>query len=78
MTYPPIVFELETAGGLAARVPLFLMCGYSAAHFVSPATHNALLDICRTHGHVHRDRQDPLADWVLATAQDTTGSPAPL
>ena len=57
---------------LAARVPLFLMCGYSAAHFVSSGTHGALRDICRTHQRVHSGTQDPLAMWVLNSAHDAS------
>jgi hypothetical protein len=63
--------------GLAARVPLSLMCGYSAAHFVSAGTHRALRDICGTHGHVHRGTQDPLAMWVLNSAHDTGREASP-
>lgn len=64
--------------GLAARVSLSLMCGYSAAHFVSPGTHGALRDICGTHGQVHRGTQDPLAMWVLNSAHDTSDDASPL
>jgi hypothetical protein len=59
---------------LSERVPLFLMCGYSAAHFVSTSTHRALLDICRSHSGVHRDVQDPLGNWLLTAAHN--GGPA--
>jgi hypothetical protein len=68
----------ELWNGLGDRVPLFLMCGYSAAHFVSPGTHRALRDICGAHGRVHRDAEDPLAVWVLNSAHDTPGQSAPL
>jgi len=30
-----------------------LLCGYSAAHFVSTGTHRALLEICAAHSHRH-------------------------
>lgn len=53
---------------LGARVSFFLMCGYSAAHFVSTGTHRALLDICKAHSAVHHHTQDPLANWLLNTA----------
>jgi hypothetical protein len=56
---------------LSARTPIFLMCGYSAAHFVSSATHRALLDICKTHSNVRRDDQDPLGTWLLNAAHNT-------
>lgn len=53
---------------LGDRIPFFLLCGYSAAHFVSTATHRALRDVCAAHSKVHRDAQDPLATWLLDTA----------
>ena len=53
---------------LASRVPLSLMCGYSAAHFVAPNSHRALRDICAAHSDVHADESDPLAVWLLNTA----------
>ena len=63
--------------GLAERVDLSLMCGYSAAHFVSPNTHRALRDICGAHDHVCRSLDDPLASWLLTSAHNslaTTGA----
>ena len=50
----------------ASREPLSLMCGYSAAHFVSDETHRALRDICSAHSAVRTDPQDPLAVWLLS------------
>jgi hypothetical protein len=61
---------------LSERVPIFLMCGYSAAHFVSTSTHRALLDICKAHSGIHRDVQDPLGDWLLTSAHDAARSSA--
>jgi hypothetical protein len=55
---------------LGSRASMFLMCGYSAAHFVSTGTHRALLDICKTHSGVHHHVQDPLANWLLNTAHN--------
>jgi len=63
---------------LAERVSLFLMCGYSAAHFVSTSTHRALLDICRAHSGVHRDARDPLGDWLLNAAHNSAASSSSL
>ena len=61
--------KLETLwNGLGERLPLFLLCGYSAAHFVATATHRALRDICSAHTAVHRHAQDPLATWLLNCA----------
>lgn len=51
---------------LASREPLSLMCGYSAAHFVSDETQRALRDICSAHSAVRTEPQDPLAVWLLS------------
>jgi hypothetical protein len=58
---------------LSERTPIFLLCGYSAAHFVATGTHRALMEICRAHTDVHRHASDPLADWVLTAAHNTPG-----
>jgi hypothetical protein len=63
---------------LGARAPLFLMCGYSAAHFVSTGTHRALLDICKSHSGVQHHAQDPLANWLLNTAHNGARASASL
>lgn len=55
---------------LAARTPLDLMCGYSAAHFVTGNTHRALREICRAHTHVHSVPHDPMAGWILTSAHN--------
>jgi hypothetical protein len=55
---------------LGERTPFFLLCGYSAAHFVATSTHRALRDICGAHSSVHRHPQDPLATWLLNSAHD--------
>jgi hypothetical protein len=61
--------ELEELWNRAGEmVPLSLMCGYSAAHFVAASTHRGLRDICLTHTDVRRNAQDALANWVLTTA----------
>jgi hypothetical protein len=54
---------------LLVRVDLTLMCGYSAAHFVSAGTENALRDVCSAHANVRVEAQDPLAAWLLEQAQ---------
>jgi hypothetical protein len=74
----PDAIKLETLwNDLGARTPYFLMCGYSAAHFVSTNTHRAMRDICGAHSAVHRHAQDPLASWLLTAAHnrpDPSGS----
>jgi hypothetical protein len=59
---------------LGERIPFFLLCGYSAAHFVATATHRALRDICSAHTTVHRHEQDPLATWLLNSAHNAPGA----
>jgi hypothetical protein len=61
---------------LGERASLSLMCGYSAAHFVSSGTHRALLEICRSHSGVHHHPHDPLANWLLTTAHNDSRSAA--
>ncbi|HYT67672.1 MAG TPA: MEDS domain-containing protein [Vicinamibacterales bacterium] len=56
---------------LGDRVPIFLLCGYAAAHFVSNGTHRALREICKAHSDVHRHAQDPLAAWLLTAAHNS-------
>ena len=66
---------LETLwNDLGERVPFFLLCGYSAAHFVATSTHRALRDICGSHSGVHRHAQDPLASWLLNSAHNASGA----
>lgn len=59
---------------LGERIPFFLMCGYSAAHFVATATHRALREICAAHSGVHRHAHDPLATWLLNSAHNAPGA----
>jgi MEDS: MEthanogen/methylotroph, DcmR Sensory domain len=59
---------------IGERVPFFLLCGYSAAHFVATATHRALREICAAHSDVHRHAQDPLATWLLNSAHNAPGA----
>jgi DcmR-like sensory protein len=69
--------RLETLWNrLGERTPFFLLCGYSAAHFVATATHRALRDICSAHTAVHRHSQDPLANWLLNSAHNAPGAAA--
>ena len=57
--------------GLLEQRPIFLMCGYSAAHFVSAGTHRALLDICQAHSNVQSDDHDALGNWLLNASHNT-------
>ena len=62
--------------GLAHEVSFSLLCGYGAAHFVSPASYGALRDICSEHTDVRRHEQDALANWLLMAAHDPVASSA--
>jgi MEDS: MEthanogen/methylotroph, DcmR Sensory domain len=67
----PEAIKLETLwNALGERASIYLLCGYSAAHFVATSTHRALRQICRTHARVHRSAQDPLAVWLLKSAHN--------
>jgi hypothetical protein len=61
---------------LGERTPLFLLCGYSAAHFVAAGTHRSLREICAAHSSVHRHAQDPLANWLLNSAHNAADAAA--
>jgi hypothetical protein len=50
---------------LAVRHSFQLLCGYSAAHFASRDAEMVLTSICQTHTHVHRNKKDLLAEWIL-------------
>ena len=67
----PDAIKLETLwNDLGERTSYSLMCGYSAAHFVSSSTHRAMRDICGAHSCVHRHAQDLLASWLLTAAHN--------
>ena len=55
------------------KVPIYLLCGYSAAHFVPAGTHRMLREICAAHSGVEQHPHDPLASWVLTTAHNCSG-----
>jgi len=66
--------KLETMWNQLAEVaPFSIFCGYMAAHFAPPATHQALRNICAAHTDVRRNEQDALANWLLTNAH-TSGS----
>jgi hypothetical protein len=68
---------LETLWNVTAeKVPIYLLCGYSAAHFVPAGTHSRLREICAAHSGVEQDAHDPLASWVLTTAHNCGTDPS--
>jgi hypothetical protein len=65
---------LEALWNVAAeKIPIYLLCGYSAAHFVSAGTHRALCEICAAHSGIERHEPDSLASWILTTAHNSAG-----
>jgi len=54
---------------LAQEIPMTLMCGYSAAHFVSAGTRGRLSEVCQAHAHTRAHDADLLAAWLLDTAR---------
>jgi hypothetical protein len=50
---------------LGQRESFTLFCGYASGHFGDPKTAKALADICAAHSHLHRKRDDLLAEYLL-------------
>ena len=55
----------ELWNALAARCSFRLMCGYSSAHFASPAAEAKLHPVCAAHTHLETKQDDPLAGWLI-------------
>lgn len=50
---------------LGRRESLTLFCGYASGHFGDPKTARALAEICAAHSHLHRKKDDLLAEYLL-------------
>jgi DcmR-like sensory protein len=62
-------FALEQMwNALGAEIPFTLLCGYSSAHFTTPASQRSLRAICGTHTHVAAEADDTLGRYLLAIA----------
>jgi hypothetical protein len=59
---------------LGQRECFTLFCGYASGHFGDPRTADAMAGICAAHDHVHRKRDDILAEFLLD--QQAAGSRA--
>lgn len=58
--------QLEVLWNLLGQRECFtLFCGYASGHFGDPRTADALAGICAAHDHVHRKRDDILAEFLL-------------
>jgi hypothetical protein len=53
---------------LGQRESYTLFCGYASGHFGDPKTAKVLADICESHTHLHRTRDDLLAEYLLQQA----------
>ena len=53
---------------LGQRESYTLFCGYASGHFGNPKTAKVLADICESHTHLHRTRDDLLAEYLLEQA----------
>ena len=53
---------------LGQRESFTLFCGYASGHFGNPKTAKVLADICESHTHLHRTRDDLLAEYLLEQA----------
>jgi hypothetical protein len=54
----------EMWNALGRRESFTLFCGYASGHFGDPRTAQALNDICEAHSHLHRKKDDLLAEYL--------------
>ena len=55
----------ELWNALGEREWFTLFCGYASGHFGDPKSAKMLNDICNAHGHLHRKKDDLLAEFLL-------------
>jgi hypothetical protein len=55
----------ELWNDLGRRESYTLFCGYASGHFGNPKTAKMLADICAAHSHLHRKKDDLLAEFLL-------------
>jgi hypothetical protein len=55
----------ELWNDLGRRESYTLFCGYASGHFGDPKTARALQEICDAHSHLHRRKDDLLAEFLL-------------
>lgn len=56
----------ELWNALGRRESFTLFCGYASGHFGDPKTAPMLQAICAAHSHLHRKKDDLLAEFLLA------------
>ncbi len=59
-------YQLEELwNALGRRESFTLFCVYASGHFGDPKTAKVLADICASHSHLHRKKDDILAEFLL-------------
>ena len=59
-------YQLEVLwNALGKREPFTLFCGYASGHFGDPKAAGMLGAICEAHSHLHRKKDDLLAEYLL-------------
>jgi hypothetical protein len=67
----------ELWNDLGRRESYTLFCGYASGHFGDPKSARALQDICEAHSHLHRKKDDLLAEFLLDQQSGTrAGAPS--
>jgi len=68
-------YQLEVLwNALGKREPFTLFCGYASGHFADPKGASALGPICEAHSHLHRKKDDLLAEYLLDQQDVDTAS----
>ena len=65
----------ELWNALGRRESFTLFCGYASGHFGDPRTATALQEICASHSHLHRKKEDLLAEYLLEQRADLSPQP---
>jgi hypothetical protein len=70
-------YQLEVLwNALGKREPFTLFCGYASGHFGDPKAASALGPICEAHSHLHRKKDDLLAEYLLDQQDADTAHPS--
>ena len=63
----------ELWNALGEREWFTLFCGYASGHFGDPKSAKMLSDICDAHSHLHRKKDDLLAEFLLDQRDSPSG-----
>jgi hypothetical protein len=70
--------QLEELWNTLGRREWFnLFCGYASGHFGDPKAAKMLAEICDAHSHLHRKKDDLLAEFLLDRRDGESASSAP-